>query len=170
MNKELDEFGKVRYPDAIKLPCPRCGRSAALSIGQMNFRGKLRWHESAHCNKCGLRSEADGVGFPPSNIRQLLIDSDGEWCVIMKDVKSTASVVKVLQAALSLDMKAAIALLRTEKSVIFRGTKSESLWLIELIEAAGEAPIMSMFESRTREPGASPSFVHDLNLGHFDQQ
>lgn len=149
MNKELGEFGKVRYPDAIKLPCPRCGWSAALSIGQMNFRGKLRWLESTNCDKCGLRSEADGVGFPPSNIRKLLIESDGEWYVIMKDVKSTASVVKILQAALSLDMKAAISLLRTETNVVFRGTKSESLWLVELLEAAGEFPMMSMFESRT---------------------
>lgn len=149
MNKELDDSGKVRYPDAIKLPCPRCGWSATLSIGQMSFRGKLRWHESANCDKCGLRSEADGVGFPPSNIRELLINSGGEWCVIMKDVKSTATVVKVLQAALSLDMKAAIALLRTEENVIFRGTKSESLWLVELIEAAGEFPMVSLFESRT---------------------
>lgn len=145
MNKEF-ESGKVRYPDAIKLPCPRCGWSEALSIGQMNFRGKLRWFESANCEKCGLRSEADGVGFPPSKIRESLIESDGEWCVIMKDVRSTASVVKVLQAALSLEMKAAIALLRAETNMVFRGTKSESLWLVELLEAAGEFPMMSMVE------------------------
>lgn len=152
MNKELDESGKVRYPDAVKLPCPRCGWSAALSIGQMNFRGKLRWFESANCDKCGLRSEADGVGFPLSEIREVLIDSDGEWCVVMKDVKSTASVVKVLQAALSLDMKAAIALLRAETHMVFRGTKSESLWLAELLEAAGESPMLSMLKKGVRGP------------------
>jgi hypothetical protein len=150
MNKELNEFGKVRYPEAIKLPCPRCGWSAALRIGQINFRGELRWFESTNCDKCGLRSEADGVGFPPLNIRELLIDNDGEWCVIMKDVKSTASAVKVLQAALSLDIKAAIALLRTETKAVFRGTKSECLWLVELLEAAEEFPIMLMLESQTR--------------------
>jgi hypothetical protein len=144
MNKESNSLRNVKYPDAIKLSCPRCGNSAALKIGQVNFRGQLRWFESVNCDKCGLRSEVDGVGFPSSKLHEMLIQSDGEWVVAMKEVNSTASVVKVLRSALLLDMKVALALLKTESKVIFRGTRSESLWLGQLLEEAGELPELHM--------------------------
>lgn len=153
MIKELDNLDKATYPTAIKLPCPSCERPEALSIGQVNFRGKLRWFESANCDQCGLGSEADGIGLPPSKIRELLIESDGEWCVILKNVKSSANVLKVLKAAFSIDMKSAIALLRAENNVLFRGTKSESLWLVELLETAKEFPLMEIVEENQRPVG-----------------
>lgn len=143
MNSEFDEPGKLQYPGPIALSCPRCGALGALKVGQLNFRGKLRWFESVSCDTCGLRSEADGVGLPPSKIRELLIESDGEWRVAISEIKSKANVVKVLQSALSMDMKAAFALLRTEAKTVFVGTKSESLWLAALLEAAGERPILT---------------------------
>lgn len=144
MNKESDSLRSARYPDAIKSPCPRCGNPGALKIGQVNFRGQLRWFESANCDKCGLISEADGLGFPSSKLHEMLIQSNGEWCVAMTKIHSTANVVTVLRSALSLDMKAALALLKTEPRVIFRGTQSESLWLGQLLEEAGESPALQM--------------------------
>ena len=146
MNRESSNLRNVKYPDAIQASCPRCGHPAALKIGQVNFRGQLRWFESVNCDKCGLRSEADGAGFPSSKLHEMLIQSNGEWGVVMMEVRSTASVVTVLRSALSLDIKAALALLKTESKVIFRGTRSESLWLGQLLEEAGESPVLKLLD------------------------
>ena len=144
MNKKLNGLINVKYPDAMTSPCPRCGNPAALKFGQTNFRGKLRWFESVNCDNCGLRSEADGTGFPSEKLRSSLIEGDGEWSIVLTEVNSTASVVAVLRSELSLDMKAALELLKTEPRLIFRGTRSESLWLGQLLEEAGESPSLQL--------------------------
>jgi hypothetical protein len=147
--RAMGQLSKSQNPDAIKLHCPRCDKADGLRIGQLNFRGQLRWFESVNCDQCGLRSEADGVGFPPSQIREWLIKHNGEWSVMIGNVRSKASTVKVLRAALSLDMKTAAALVESESTIVFKGSKAESLWLVELLEASGDSPILLMTESNS---------------------
>ncbi len=74
------------------------------------------------------------LGSRPEN-PAIIIECDGEWCLVLKDVLSSTNPVTALRSALSLDNKAALALLLV--GVIFRGTRTESLWLGELLEAAG---------------------------------
>jgi hypothetical protein len=51
--------------------------------------------------------------------------------------------VKVLQTALGLDMKAALALVRTQSKDVFRGSSSEAVWLVGLLEATGISPVVA---------------------------
>lgn len=146
MNDNLVFSEKLRLQGVVEMPCPRCGCPQSLRIGQVTVRGNLGWFESINCGKCGVASEADGVGFPPPKIRELLIEKNGEWCVKLKDMRSMARVVKVLQAALSLDMKVVIDFLKKEPRIIFKGTNSEAMWLAELLESAGEFPIVALLE------------------------
>ena len=122
------------------MPCPRCGATGALELGQLSVRGELRWFESTKCKQCGLNSEADGFGFPPEEIRNWLIKNEGRWLVKIDDVKSMVNAVKVLRLALLIDAKTALSLLRSESKIIYSGTKGESLWLLKLLEESGELP------------------------------
>lgn len=146
MNDNLVYFDKLPLQPVVELPCPRCGCPQSLRIGQVTVRGKLRWFESINCRKCGVSSEADGVGFPSPEIRELLIEKNGEWQVTLKNVRSIACVVKVLQAELSLDMRVTIDFLKKESREIFRGTKSEAMWLTGLLESSGEFPVVALLQ------------------------
>lgn len=147
MSNEIDGVKILRRAPLKKLDCPRCGAPDSLSIDETNFRGKLRWYESVNCDHCGLRSEADGVGFPPAKIKELILKRDGYWTVKIEKIMSLASVVKILQSALLIDRKAAVALARSDSHIVFEGTSTESLWLAELLKEIGEHPIISSTES-----------------------
>jgi hypothetical protein len=124
------------------LPCPRCGSPEQLRIAQTVFRSVLRWHESLDCRHCGLRTEAHGVGLPSVDVRGWLLSLGGEWSVVMEKVKSTRSVAGVLQKHLSLGTQSIADLLRAGGgNEIYRGTKVEVLWLIDLLKAVGEEPM-----------------------------
>jgi len=128
-------------------PCPRCGAEAQLRIGQSAFRGELRWYESLNCQQCGLRTEADGIGFPPAEIREQIISSHGHWKLDLPDVKSIAAVARVLREQFSLRTKEALAVLRArDEQGIYKGTNAEVSWLSSLLEKAGEAPQISRLD------------------------
>jgi hypothetical protein len=121
----------------MDFPCPRCGALDALVIGQTCHRGALCWHESIRCDQCGLVSEADDNGFPPSMIRDALMRRHGEWVVRLGSDASTVGTARVLRAALSLEMKAALSLARTPSRQVFRGTDVEVVWLKAVLGKAG---------------------------------
>lgn len=121
----------------MDFPCPRCGALAALVIGQTCHRGTLHWHESTRCDQCGLVSETDGNGLPPSMIREALIRRNGEWVVKLDTDASIVGAARVLQTALALDMKSALSLVRTPSREVFRGTNVEAVWLKAVLEKAG---------------------------------
>lgn len=124
------------------LPCPRCGSPEQLRIAQTAFGSVLGWYESLDCRHCGLRTEADGAGFPSMDVRGQLLSLGGEWSVVMKEVRSTRSVAGILRKHLSLGSQSVIELLRGGGgNEIYRGTRVEVLWLIDLLKAAGEEPM-----------------------------
>lgn len=125
--------------DFVDLPCPRCGAPGSLKVSQGSFKSQLRWSETVACNQCNLKSEADGVGFLPSSLREAFIRIHGEWQVRFNEVKSIPKVVKALQNALSIEMLDANKLVRSDLKVIYKGTKNECLWLGQLMEELGES-------------------------------
>lgn len=131
----------------VLFPCPRCGTEGQLHVGQSVFREELRWYESVSCDQCGLRTEADGIGFPPAGIRERIISMNGHWKLELTNVKSIPTVAKVLREHLSLGAKEVLAILQAQSDGgIYRGTKAEALWLSNLLEKAGEAPQISRFD------------------------
>jgi predicted RNA-binding Zn-ribbon protein involved in translation (DUF1610 family) len=124
---------------AALFPCPRCGNEGQLRIGQSAFRSQLRWYESVDCNKCGLRTEADGVGFPSVDVRERILSATGYWKLTLTTLKSIPAVAKALREHLSLDAKEALPVLKAGGDV-YRGTKAEVLWLADFLKDAGENP------------------------------
>jgi hypothetical protein len=110
-----------------------------LVIGQTCHLDTLYWDESIRCDHCGLVSEADGHGFPPSMIREALIRRNGEWVVKLGTDASIVGAAKALQTVLALDMKSALSLARTPSREVFRGTDVEAEWLQTVLEKAGMA-------------------------------
>lgn len=139
----------LRRTMAQSTNCPRCEDNGALTIGQSSRGGKLRWYESVNCPRCGLRSEADGEGLPPDELRRLLMARDGVWAVRLSGSKSGAAAGKVLRDALGLDMRQVSLLLKQLPGVAYEGTKGESSWLVDLLIAAGESPVLE----RVSAPG-----------------
>lgn len=126
------------------LPCPRCGSDSQLHIGQSVFNLRLRWYESVDCKKCGLQREADGFGFPPTQLRNHLMSKDGEWKVTIPNMKSLTSIAKILREQLSLKSKDILELLKgSEDNEIFRGSQVEARWLAEILTKSNETPEIS---------------------------
>lgn len=125
-----------------KWACPRCESEDALEIGQLNYRGKLRWYESVNCGNCDLRSETDGVGFPPDEVRERLIALDGLWCVRLDEIKSIAGVVKILRYVFLFEMKEAVLKTKNRPATLYCGTRGEGDLLFELLKELGESPVL----------------------------
>ncbi|NLR74183.1 hypothetical protein [Leeia aquatica] len=136
------EFNKI----LTKNNCPQCGCENALNAGQLNHRGKLRWYETVNCTNCGLRSEADGGGIPPVDIRQKIIDYDGLWRVNVLQVISKKEILKVIRKALSIDMKEASRLAKDLPGNLYVGTKEEAIWIADLLIKVGESPNVGRVE------------------------
>ena len=132
-----------------KWPCPRCSARDALEVGQANYQGTLRWYESVKCHNCGLRSEADGEGFPPEEFRDRLLQNSGRWEVRLDPVKSPATVAKVVRTALSLSMQDAAQLLKQLPGSVYVGTEVEAAWLAEQLAKAGESPMIASSSPRS---------------------
>ena len=144
--------GLIDIKNNNTLPCPRCGAIGALKIGQLHTHGKLRWFESVRCNQCGLNREADGIGFPPIEMRNFLINNEGLWAIKIDHVKSLINTIKTIKTALSIDMNAASSLIKNNSKIIFSGTKGEALWLIDLLEKCGESPVLLANENNKAQP------------------
>lgn len=87
--------------------------------------------------QCGLVSEADDNGFPPSMIRDALMSRHGEWVVRLGSDASTVGTARVLRTALSLELKADLSLARTPSRQVFRGTDVEVVWLKAVLGKGG---------------------------------
>jgi hypothetical protein len=120
--------------------CPRCGAEDALRIGQLSYRGSLRWYESVSCAVCGLQREADGVGFPPDEIRQRIADSSGLWEVRLLELSSKAMAAKVIRDALSMKVRDALEVFSKQSGIVYVGTFEEANWIAGLLSEAGESP------------------------------
>lgn len=133
-----------QFKTAIK--CPSCGKLCSLTIGQTSQNGILGWYESSVCYNCALRSESDNIGFPPEEIRLQLINFEGLWNVRLGNIKSQMETIKVIRKAFSVDTKEALHVIRNESKGIYSGTREEAIWLIGLLEDAGETPIIQLAE------------------------
>lgn len=49
--------------------------------------------------------EADDIGFPPDEIRQIILSEEGEWYLVIEESESKrAAAVKILRQALDLSL------------------------------------------------------------------
>jgi hypothetical protein len=137
-----------RYPEAsageaeavgqeVQIPCDRCRHGSVVRVGQTVVDGQLRWYRSFSCQHCG-NAEEDGVGFPPAELRDLLLESGGRWKLVVGEAKRVAAI-KVLRSVLGLATEeSAAATLRRFSAfpVVHVGTRTEAKWLKAHMDAA----------------------------------
>lgn len=126
-----------------KIVCSPCAKVATITLGYNDDNGTLRSWESFHCRHCGSMWESDDTGFLQPEPRARMMAAYGEWTVRLGSAQSAFNAVKVLRAALDLDLVAAYALLKHESGIVFTGTKQECEWLKRRLEKAGESPVMN---------------------------
>jgi hypothetical protein len=96
-----------------------------ISVGQSVVNGRLRWYRSliSSDRKC---IEEDGTGFPPPELREEILKTEGEWEILMTtgDPKRVAL---ILREVLAITAKEALE--NAKSGVLYRGTKTEAQWL-----------------------------------------
>lgn len=131
----------------VLFPCPRCGAEGQLRVCQSVLREELRWYEYVNCSRCGLRTESDGLGFPPAGIREGIIAANGHWKLVLTNVRSIPAVAKVFREHLDLGAKEVLAVLQVQNDEgIYKGTNAEALWLSNLLQKVGEVPHISRLD------------------------
>ena len=108
----------------IESNCTRCGGILKVFFGDRCIGGKLVWYESHRCDECGSAMEVDGEDELPDELRSIVLNQHGEWCLIVLEGKKS-SIGKVLRSAKALDMKEVSQLLASFPGVLFSGTRAE---------------------------------------------
>jgi len=106
-----------------------------VSVGQSLSGGRLRWYRSL-VSADDKRIEEDGVGFPPADVRQQILDDEGEWKIIITDGDRTRAAL-ILREALGVSQSKAMEHVRSASGVFYHGTKTETQWLSEKLREAG---------------------------------
>lgn len=122
----------VTMSQEVRVPVEECTHGGFARIGQTVVSGHLRWYRSTSCSDCG-NVEEDGVGFPPEEIRALLLKDGGHWDVVARE-SGSAAVVKVVKEVLGLSNAEAAAQLRSFP-IVFQGTSTEAGWLKDRLSA-----------------------------------
>ncbi len=118
----------------IQYLCADCKKEMTANVGQSIIDLKLRWYLSCICKSCNTAIEMDDFGFPPDEIRQKILNQEGEWKLKINslELKNKAKIIKVLRYALNLSIKDTSKLLK-KFPYVANGTKVEMLWLKELL-------------------------------------
>lgn len=86
--------------------CVDCQGEIKLQIGQAVINHAQRLHTSYICLFCGAAVEADDIGFPPDEIRQLILSEEGERYLVIEESESKrVAAVKILRQALDLSLR-----------------------------------------------------------------
>ena len=118
----------------IQYQCAECNKEIKARVNQTIVNSKLKWYLSSICNDCNSAVEMDDFGFPPPEIRQKILEEEGEWELKANsaELKNKVKIIKVLRKALNLSIKDASTFLKNLPNII-NGTKVEMQWLKELL-------------------------------------
>ncbi|WP_152428710.1 hypothetical protein [Vibrio azureus] len=108
----------------LLLSCPDCSKQACVKLGQVDRRNNLAWFRSWNCENCGLRIEEDG-DETPNKIREILINEEGAWALILSEVSKKASAFKILRDVIGLSLQDVARLRKDKSGCVFIGTKEE---------------------------------------------
>lgn len=104
----------------------KCGNDLCIIVGDCIRDGEFEWFASMHCNNCGDAIEMDGRGIfdLPCDIKQEIINRDGEWGLYTKYSKSKIAffLTKIVHEPINDSF--------VEDNVVFTGTKLQVQWLL----------------------------------------
>jgi hypothetical protein len=110
-------------------PCPSCGKSADVHVGQAIGFGsdnRLLWSHAIKCAFCGYMIESDDFGFPPESYREAIRAQEGVWGVFVDSSASLTAVALVLKESLGMDRLAAIRVAKATPGLVWTGTQTEA--------------------------------------------
>ncbi|WP_252243961.1 MULTISPECIES: hypothetical protein [unclassified Clostridium] len=102
-----------------------CGTTSLAEVGQSFINGKLRWYLSFRCPCCGKANEIDGMDDIPIEIRDAILQQEGEWGLVIEDSSKVSSVLKVLRRELNLSFNEIVRLKKSIPGIVLTGTKIE---------------------------------------------
>lgn len=113
----------------IDEPCPSCGTTTAVRVRQaVLWDDRLVWLWSIACTACGYTLEADDGGVPPQGLRDVILEQEGTWEVVVTDESKRIGVALALEEALSLSGPEALRIAKAVPGVVFTGTHAEAEW------------------------------------------
>jgi hypothetical protein len=121
----------------IKELCPDCSKEIEVNIAQTVINQSLRWYTSFVCPFCGATEELDGMGFPPEEVREVILSEEGEWNLSVNSPKEIARTLKTIRQALGLSISDAAKLLKSKPESLISGTNAEMSWLSNLLQVDG---------------------------------
>ena len=130
----------------IKDYCDNCNQKININIYQTIINHHLRWSISYICPFCNATIEFDDIGHPPEDIRQTILASEGEYQLFIKQSEfNRIRTVKVLHDALNISITEAFRILKIFPNSVVVGTKTEMIYLQELLKAEGiEADVINL--------------------------
>jgi hypothetical protein len=121
--------------------CPACCGRRRLNFGERLAPAPRRWYTSTRCTTCGARSEADGDGELPDDLRAMEVARNGLWSVVVTTEPKPLAW-RTVRAAIGLDMTEVSALRRRIPGVVFEGTFAQAFRVREaFVEAAASAEL-----------------------------
>ncbi|WP_375767452.1 hypothetical protein NR798_38110 [Archangium gephyra] len=111
----------------MECSCSRCGKPASVYIGEASAGGRLVWSRAFVCEHCGAAWEEDGHGVLPPELREVVLQQQGEWCVdvLSGDSGTRVRALQVLRELLGLTVVEAKPYLKRIPGTVARGTQGE---------------------------------------------
>ena len=131
MSEKLD---KLTLMPQIESYCSSCHQQIKMEVGQAAIALHLRWYVAYTCSYCQTAVEMDDTGFPPDEVRNIILSGEGKWELVIKrsHLKKVVAI-KILRQALNLSLAEAGRLLENFPNSLISGTKTEMEWLKQLL-------------------------------------
>src|SRR5260370_14190871 len=89
----------------LRARCRSCGSEIDVTVGQAVYDSELVWHRGYSCPYCGSRTEEDGRGAAPDEVRYAVLQQEGEWALEVAEIGTGATLaLKLLRRALNLSL------------------------------------------------------------------
>jgi hypothetical protein len=118
---------------AIEGHCQVCGSAVVVVVGQYADRGRLRWHRGYSCGKCGNKIAEDGIGMPPGVIRRAVLAQEGQWMLVVHELRNRARALSSLRQALRLTIPEIGKLAGQLPGPAATGTKAEVVAILHCL-------------------------------------
>lgn len=120
----------------LKIKCD-CGKIIETSVGDKICDNKLFWFQSYHCNYCGKTVEMDCEGMIPSDIKETIITEQGNYGLIICDIKDRAKTEFLLKKMPQGNLFNFKEFLEKKSEEIIRGTQNEVLIVKNYLDKKG---------------------------------
>ena len=118
--------------------CMDCQQTIDVYVGQSVYDRKLVWHQSYRCPNCGMAIEEDDIGSPPDELRQLILEQEGSWCLQIAEIGDSAIIAaKILRKLMNLSLPDIANVKKKIPGEVTIGTQVEMEWLVKNLRAEG---------------------------------